>query len=239
MLCLVSRYANTMSNSVLNSTAANNMCRRSRLACLTLRHRPVCSTHIHTTTGLNMCETFLIGICAVFTFHTTSYISLLANLALPSSSVPIWKRPQTVRTIYNTYINTNIHIHTLAKCQWHNRLSKYSHATLLSLSLLSFILTPPLAQISTPEGGCHLVVLCSIISSIFSHAVTKSRCGHSCSLCVYIKTYVCDFQLFYWLWWLRKKEGFLNNLRKATISLVTSVRLFVCMGTARVPMDGI
>jgi len=38
---------------------------------------------------------------------------------------------------------------------------------------------------------------------------------------------------------LRKEEGFLNNLRKATISLVMSVRLFVRMATVRVPMDGI
>lgn len=130
---VVSRYANTMANSVLNSAAANNMCGSSRLVCLTLHHRPVCSTHIHTTTGLNMCELYLTGICTVFTFHTTSYISLLANSALP---VPVWKRPQTVRPIYNTPINTNIHIHTLAMCQSHNRLSKYSHASLLSLSLL-------------------------------------------------------------------------------------------------------
>jgi len=136
MFCLVSRYANTMSNSVINSTAANNICRRSRLVFLTLRHRPVCCTHIHTTTGLNMCELFITGICAVLTFHTTSYISLLPNSNLPSSSAPKWKRPQTARLIYNTHINTNLHIHTLAKCQSHNRLSKYSQATLLPLSLL-------------------------------------------------------------------------------------------------------
>ena len=114
------------------------------VALRTLRHHPVCSTQIHNTIGLNMCHLFLAEMCAVFRFHTAPYISLLANSGLPPSIVPIWKRPQTVTLIYNIHINTNIRIHTLAKCQSHNRLPKYSHASLLSLSFLflSFLRHP-------------------------------------------------------------------------------------------------
>jgi hypothetical protein len=38
---------------------------------------------------------------------------------------------------------------------------------------------------------------------------------------------------------MTKKESFLNNLRKASISFVMSVSLFDRVGTARLPLDGI